>query len=131
MAKPAYKRASRVADQIRMEVADILMRKVKDPRVGLFTVTEVELSPDLRWARVYVTTLQEGEREAEAWTGLHKAAGFIRSELGRRVQLRYTPELHFVKDESGARADRVLSLLRELDRADRPPNDTAEQATGK
>lgn len=114
MAKATYKRATRVADQIRMEVADILMRKAKDPRVSSVTVTDVELTNDLRLARIYVTTLQEDDGEAGVFAGLTKASGFIRAELGRRLSLRYTPELVFEKDVSGPRGDRVLSLLEGL-----------------
>ncbi len=119
MPKATYKRATRVADQIRMEVADILMRKAKDPRVGSVTVTDVELSNDLRLARIYVTTLQEDDGESDVFAGLAKASGFIRAELGRRLSLRYTPELVFEKDMSGPRGDRVLSLLEGLG-AERP-----------
>jgi ribosome-binding factor A len=114
MAKAGYKRVFRVADQIRMEVADILMRKTKDPRIGFVTVTDVKLTNDLRLVRVFVTTSQNGEREAETLAGLAKAAGFIRTELGRRLSLRYTPELVFQKDITGPRGDRILSLLKEL-----------------
>lgn len=101
----------RVADQIRMEVAEIIMRKTKDPRVSDVTVTDVELTNDLRLARVYVTTLQDGQAETDALKGLAKAGGFIRTELGRRLHLRYTPELIFQKDLSGPRGDRIRSLL--------------------
>ncbi|MBI4401607.1 MAG: 30S ribosome-binding factor RbfA, partial [Nitrospirae bacterium] len=97
MTKATYKRATRVADQIRMEVADIIMRKTKDPRLGSVTVTNVELTNDLRLARVFVTTLTDGQHAADAFAGLTKASGFIRSELGRRLHLRYTPELIFQK----------------------------------
>ena len=115
MSKTAYKRATRVADQIRMEVADILMRKTKDPRVGVVTVTDVELTSDLRVARIFVTTGPDEKQEAGAFAGLAKAAGFIRAELGRRVNLRYTPELIFQKDTTGPRGDRILSILHELE----------------
>jgi ribosome-binding factor A len=115
MAKTAYKRATRVADQIRMEVADIIMRRTKDPRVGAVTVTDVEITNDLRLARVFVTTMLDAEHEREAFAGLEKAGGFIRSELGRRLSLRYTPELVFQKDISGPRGDRILSILDHLD----------------
>lgn len=115
MAKTTYKRATRVADQIRMEVADIIMRKTKDPRVTSVTVTDVEVTDDLRIARVFVTTGVDGQHEAEALAGLAKAAGFIRAELGRRLQLRYTPELIFQKDVSGPRGDRLLALLEQVE----------------
>ena len=114
MAKTGYSRADRVADQIRMEVADILMRKIKDPRVRSVTVTDVELTNDLRIARVFVTALGTDAETKDVFAGLAKARGFVRSELGRRLALRYLPEVVFVKDISGPRADRVLQLLDEL-----------------
>ena len=92
-----------------MEVADILMRKIKDPRVRMVTVTDVELTKDLRIARIFVTTMEQKD-------GLAKASGFVRAELGRRLALRYLPELTFIKDVSGPRADRVLELLDGLHR---------------
>lgn len=116
MTKSTYSRADRVADQIRMEVADILMRKIKDPRVRTVTVTDVELTKDLRIARVYVTTMEQDDGERHVFDGLTKASGFVRAELGRRLALRYLPELMFVKDVSGPRADRVLELLDGLHR---------------
>lgn len=115
MSRATYKRATRVADQIRMEVADILMRKTKDPRLRFVTVTDVEVGDDLRIARVFVTTL-DSTQEGEVMEGLAKAAGFVRTELGRRLRLRYTPEVMFVKDTSGPRGDRVLALLEEAEK---------------
>ncbi|SLM46936.1 Ribosome-binding factor A [Nitrospira japonica] len=112
--KTEYSRANRVADQIRMEVADILMRKIKDPRVKSVTVTDAELTSDLRIARVFVTVLGSEEETTEVFTGLARVAGFVRGELGRRLTLRYLPEIIFVKDVSGPRGDRVLRLLDEL-----------------
>ena len=114
MSKTAYKRADRVADQIRMEVADILMRKIKDPRVHDVTVTDVELTADLRIAHIFVTTLETGEAERDVFTGLSKASGFVRSELGRRLSLRYLPDVIFKKDISGPRGDRIMQLLEGL-----------------
>lgn len=111
MRKTTYKRADRVADQIRMEVADILMRKIKDPRVRSVTVTDVELTADLRIAHVFVTTMERDEAEQEVFAGLAKASGFVRAELGRRLTLRYLPEVIFKKDVAGPRGDRVLQLL--------------------
>jgi len=97
-----------------MEVADILMRKIKDPRVRSVTVTDVELTNDLRIARVFVTAFGEDAVTRDVFAGLARASGFVRSELGRRLSLRYLPEVVFVKDVSGARGDRVLQLLDEL-----------------
>ena len=114
VAKTGYHRADRVADQIRMEVADILMRKIKDPRVQSVTVTDVKLTADLRIARVFVTTMGTEEEERNVFAGLGQANGFVRGELGRRLSLRYLPEIVFAKDVSGPRGDRVLKLLDEL-----------------
>ena len=129
MAKTAYKRATRVADQIRMEVADIIMRKTKDPRVASVTVTDVEITNDLRIARVFVTTLLDAEQERAAFIGLDKASGFIRSELGRRLNLRYTPEIVFQKDVSGPRGDRLLTILDHLDEERQKESKPDESAT--
>jgi len=106
-----HKRTDRVGDQIRMDIADILMRRVKDPRVGFVTVTDVDVTADLRQAWVYVTVLQQGPQEAETLAVLARAEGFIRSELGRRLKLRYIPALTFVKDTSLDRVQRVMTLL--------------------
>jgi ribosome-binding factor A len=111
MSKTTYKRADRVADQIRIEVADILMRKIKDPRVHGVTVTDVELTGDLRIAHVFVTTMERDAAEREVFVGLSKASGFVRAELGRRLSLRYLPDVIFKKDVSGIRGDRIDQLL--------------------
>lgn len=114
MSKTAYKRAERVADQVRMEVADILMRKAKDPRVHGVTVTDVQMTNDLRLAKVYVTTMEGGDEAHHIFQGLQQASGFVRAELGRRLTIKHVPEIVFVKDLSGPRGDRVLHLLEEL-----------------
>lgn len=117
--KPASKRATRVADQIRMEVADILMRKVRDPRLQDVTITDASVTNDLRLARIYYTTLINGHSDRELADALAKAHGFIRSELGQRLGIRYTPELIFHRDVSGPRGDRILELLDQV----RPDSD--------
>ncbi|MDO8546540.1 MAG: 30S ribosome-binding factor RbfA [Nitrospirales bacterium] len=114
-----FKRTDRVGDQIRMEIADILMRKVKDPRVGFVTVTGVDVTADLKQAWVYVTVLQQGAQEADAqeagtMEALSRAEGFIKGELGRRLKLRYVPDLKFVKDTSIDRVAKVLTLLDDI-----------------
>src|SRR5215216_1526370 len=118
MSKSGYNRSSRVADQIRIEVANILMRRTKDPGLGFVTVTDVEMTADLRTARVFVTTLHQPDAdprlEIETFAALQRAVGFIRAELGRRLHLRYTPELIFQKDVTGPRGDRILQLLDSL-----------------
>jgi ribosome-binding factor A len=109
-----YKRSHRVADVIQRELADLLYRRIKDPRLNRVTITGVELTDDLRHARIFYCFLgADAEKEAVV-KGLHKARGFIRRELGRRLQLRYTPDLEFRFDPSfdyGAKIDRLLSEI--------------------
>ena len=130
MAKTGYHRADRVADQIRMEVADILMRKIKDPRIQSVTVTDVKLTSDLRIARVFVTTMGTEEEERNVFAGLEQASGFVRGELGRRLSLRYLPEIVFAKDVSGPRGDHVLKLLDELQLTTEAKGELSEEKTG-
>ena len=111
MSKPTYKRSVRVADQIKMEVADILARKCKDPRLRFVTVTDVEMNNDLRIARVYVSLLGNRVDEEDIGKTLSHAAGFVRLELGRRLELRYTPEVAFWFDSSGSRAEKIDRIL--------------------
>ncbi|MDR4494747.1 MAG: 30S ribosome-binding factor RbfA [Nitrospirales bacterium] len=114
MSKTGSNRTTRVADQIRMEVADILARKTKDPRIQLVTVTDVSMTADLKIARIYVTAMNRDHFEQETKPGLNSAVGFIRTELGRRLHLRYTPELVFFRDTSAERGDRIEKLLNSL-----------------
>lgn len=114
MSKTGSNRTTRVADQIRMEVADILARKTKDPRIQLVTVTDVSMTADLRIARIYVTAMDRDHFEKDTKPGLNSAVGFIRTELGRRLNLRYTPELVFFRDESAEHGDRIETLLNSL-----------------
>lgn len=94
-----------------MEVADILARKCKDPRLKFVTVTDVEMNNDLRKARVYVSLLGNHVEVETARKILDHASGFIRLELGRRLELRYTPEVSFWFDSSGSRGDKIDRLL--------------------
>jgi ribosome-binding factor A len=109
-----FKRADRVGDLIRAEIMDILLRKMKDPRVGFATVTLVKVSDDLKNARVFVSVMGSEDAKKKTMKGLKSASPFIRGELSRRLKMRYTPELSFVLDESIERGDKTLELLRKL-----------------
>lgn len=111
-------RSNRVAEQMKKEIADILKRKVKDPRVEFVTVTDVEVTGDLQQATVYVTVLEQQVKQAEALKGLEKAKGIVRSEVGKRIRLRKTPELAFQIDESIAYGNHIDDLLRKLNQQD-------------
>lgn len=109
-----FKRADRVGDIIRAELADILLRKTKDPRVGFVTITRVAVSDDLKNAKVYVSMLGGDAEKKQTLKGLKSATPFLRGELGRRLKMRNTPELMFVIDESIERGARTLELLSRL-----------------
>jgi ribosome-binding factor A len=93
-------RLRRVADQIQRELSGLLRSELKDPRVRMVTLTGVEVSPDLAHAKVFFTVLGNSEALAQTESGLKRAAGFLRSQLGARLKLRMTPELHFHYDSS-------------------------------
>jgi ribosome-binding factor A len=104
-------RLRRVADQIQKELSGLLRTELKDPRVGMITLTGVEVSPDLAHARVFFTTLGDADALARTEAGLKRAAGFLRAELGHRLKLRVTPEVRFVYDASVERGARLSKLI--------------------
>ncbi|QQK80218.1 30S ribosome-binding factor RbfA [Salicibibacter cibi] len=107
-------RAQRVGEQMKKELSDILMREVKDPRVEFVTVTGVDVTGDLQHATVYVTVLGESEEKEETLKALRQAKGFIRSEIGKRINLRKTPDIEFDFDESIAYGNRIEKLINDL-----------------
>jgi len=104
-------RLRRVADQIQRELSELLRTELKDPRVGMITLTGVEVSPDLGHARIFFTTLGDAASLAQTEHGLKHAAGFLRSQLGKRLKLRVTPELRFHHDISVERGVRLSNLI--------------------
>ncbi|MBI5378921.1 MAG: 30S ribosome-binding factor RbfA, partial [Nitrospirae bacterium] len=108
----SYKRTDRVADLLREEIVEILARKINDPRIGFVTVTAVEVTADLQVAKVFVSVLEGSADPEKTLQGLRHAAGYIRREVGRRLQLRRTPELVFKLDESIRKGAHVLELMK-------------------
>jgi ribosome-binding factor A len=107
-------RSSRVGDQIRVEISDLLAREVHDPGIGFLTVTDVKVTPDLQQARVYYTTMGDDKARRESRRALERATPFLRRQLGRRLRLRRIPELQFFFDESIERQDRIERILQEI-----------------
>lgn len=107
-------RANRVAEQMKKEMSDIISRRLKDPRVGFVTVTDVEVTGDLQQAKVFITVLGDEDTKAETLKALEKAKGFIRSEIGSRIRLRKTPEIFFEFDESIEYGNRIEKIIAEL-----------------
>ncbi|WP_043530874.1 30S ribosome-binding factor RbfA [Litchfieldella xinjiangensis] len=116
-----FKRTDRVADQLQQELAVLIQREVKDPRLGMITVSGVTVSRDLGYADVHVTLLGENdpERIRENLKVLKNAAGFLRSQIARRIKLRHVPELRFHYDESVVRGQHLSSLIDEAVAKDR------------
>ncbi len=107
-------RGLRVADQIQKDLAELIAMELKDPRVGMITLTEVQLTPDYAHAKVFFTMLLDNEAAVQnTLQGLRKAAGFLRAHLGRRLHIHTLPELHFVHDTSPSRGAALSKLIDE------------------
>ena len=122
-------RIGRINEEIQRELADQL-RRLKDPRVaqvGMVSITRVDTTGDLRYARVYISVLDKTQ-EKDVLKGLKSAAGFLRRELGRALQLRYTPELQFIPDDSILHGAHILEVLRQVEKKDADRQDgTSEE----
>jgi len=114
-------RTERVDELLRQEIGEILAREIADPRIGFVTVTDVETTPDLRHARVWVSVIGDAETRRASMAGLRDAMGYIQRELGRRLRMKRIPELHVRLDESAERATRVLEVLADLEAGQLPP----------
>lgn len=122
-------RADRVAEQIRMDVAEILQRELKDPRLGMVTCTRVKLTSDLKSAKVYVSVLGNEAETKQSMEALHGANAFVRRKLAARLEMRLSPDLEFVFDpavEYGIQLERLLDEAKERD-ADIPPDPPKEE----
>jgi ribosome-binding factor A len=118
-------RATRLAEQIQRDLAQLIRLEVKDPRVGLVTVTDVEVSRDLSHAKVFVTALAGEQAALESIAALTRASGFLRRRLAQALKTRTVPELHFVYDESVERGARLSRLIDEAVQPARQPNPDA------
>ncbi len=107
-------RVSRVGEQVKKELSQIIQQEIKDPRIGFVTVTAVEMSGDLQIAKVYISVMGKQEEKRDTLAGLEKAKGYIRSEIGRRIKLRHVPELVFVMDESLEHSEHITRLLNDI-----------------
>jgi ribosome-binding factor A len=114
-------RGQRVADQIQRDLSEIISMELKDPRVGMITLTEVQLTPDYAHAKVYFTLLKDNpEAVRDTVTGLSKAAGFLRNQLGKRLHIHTLPQLHFIHDTSTMRGMAMSALIDQAMATTRP-----------
>ena len=117
----------RIAERIRTILSELLLREVRDPRLQGVTVTEVRIDAELMFADVYVNALGDDSRQDEVLQGLGRANSFLRREVGQRVRLRNTPELHFHWDVTLERGERINRLISDLDI---PPESEEEELYG-
>lgn len=114
----SFSRANRVGEEIRKEVSQLIREELKDPRLGFLTITSVEVTNDLRYSKIFVSIFGNEEAKKNTLSALKSAAGFLRSELGKRLRLRYTPDLLFHFDESIEHGAKMSKLINEVIKAD-------------
>ena len=115
-----YKRADRVGDLIKEEISRIIQQELKDPGIGFVTITGAELSDDLKHAKIFYSVLGDEEAKKESSSALRRACGFVQREMGRRLRLKYTPEIYFLFDPSveyGARIERLIEKMHQSERS--------------
>lgn len=109
-------RIEKLQELIKQEVSKMLLYDIKDPRIGFVTVTEVEMTGDLREATIYVSIMGNDEQIKDSMDGLKSALGFIRREIGKRIRLRFTPEISFAPDKSLDYSEHIQKLLLQIEK---------------
>ncbi|GAB6180697.1 30S ribosome-binding factor RbfA [Desulfotomaculum defluvii] len=107
-------RPERVAEAIKKEIADLIRNEIKDPRLGFVTITGVEVTKDLSFAKIFISVMGSADQRQETVSILQKAAGYMRSEIGRRIKVRHAPELIFKLDTSLDHGTRIMEILHEI-----------------
>ncbi|HEX2912336.1 MAG TPA: 30S ribosome-binding factor RbfA [Chloroflexia bacterium] len=113
------RRTEQVGEAIKEAVSELIQRELKDPRLGFVTVTRVEVSPDLKYAKVFFSVLGDQEAKTESLKVLKRASGYLRHELSRLLTIRYTPELHFEFDVAMEHGDKIQRLLMQLEQEEK------------
>ncbi|MBQ6296515.1 MAG: 30S ribosome-binding factor RbfA [Selenomonadaceae bacterium] len=108
-------RLEKLQELIKQEMSKMLLKELKDPRIGFVTVTDVEMTGDLREAKIYVSVMGDAEQVKSSLEGLNSALGFVRREIGQRIRLRFTPEISFALDTSLDYGDHIQKLLLQVE----------------
>ena len=128
-------RLERVAELIRAEISILLQRKVNDPRIGFVSLTEVTITPDLKYAKIFVSIMGDETAKLKSLEGLKSAKSYIRGELGHLLDLRIVPDITFVRDDSIERGTRVLNLIKKLEtkgeQSEKKPKKSSRKAKKK
>ncbi len=109
-------RIEKLQELIKQEMSKMLLREIKDPRIGFVTVTDVEMTGDLRDAKIYVSIMGDEKKVQDSLKGLQSALGFIRREIGKRIRLRFTPEISFALDTSLDYSEHIQKILLEIEK---------------
>ena len=121
-------RVEKVQELMKQEISEIILRELKDPRIGFVTVTSVECTGDLREAKVYVSLMGSEQQVKDCWAGLISSLGFIRREIGRRIRLRFTPEITFTLDKSLDYSAHIQELLLKVQREEQAKGGSQAEA---
>jgi len=114
-----FSRGDRIRKTLQKEISDIIQRSIKDPRIsGIVSVTDIELSPDYKYAKVYVSIFGTDEQKEQTMEALEDATSQVRYEVGKRVRLRHTPEIEFRRDDSLERGSRITDLIDKISRGE-------------
>ena len=119
-------RVEKLQELMKQEISDIVLHELKDPRIGFVTVTSVSCTEDLREAKIYVSIMGDEKAARESLHGLNSSLGFVRREIGRRIRLRFTPEISFALDASLDYSDNIQRLLNEIHKENRGERGAAE-----
>ena len=123
-------RIEKLQELIKQEMSKMLLREIKDPRIGFVTVTGVEMTGDLREAKIFVSIMGSEEQVKNSWEGLQSALGFIRREIGKRIRLRFTPEISFAPDKSLDYSEHIQKILLEINRTEKERESDASDTAG-
>ena len=119
-------RVEKLQELMKQEISDIIFHELKDPRIGFVTVTSVACTEDLREAKIYVSVMGDEKKARDTLNGLNSSLGFVRREIGKRIRLRFTPEISFALDTSLSYSDHIQRLLNEI-HEDRPVGEKKEE----
>jgi len=126
-----YKRKDRVGDQIKKEVSRIIQSELKDPGIGFVTVTDVELSNDLRNAKIFFSVLGDEQKKTDSSQALQRAVSFVQYEIGRKMRLKFTPKIKFIYDHSLEKGAKIERALKELHLRENSSSKESEGSTQK
>ena len=116
-------RVEKIQEQIKEEVSDIILRGLKDPRIGFVTVTKVDVSSDLKTAKIYVSILGSSEQFENTWQGLRHSCGYIRQELAKRMRIKFVPEIAFYPDTTMQYSAHIQDLINKIHRLAKEESD--------